>query len=118
MTASRGRRWEGWRWLGSAACRAAMSAWWRLSVCANPRRRLARRRREISDGSPRWPACGGGRAVSEYDHVWRWRSRLGERKGQGCRVIARGAMNAIFVEFTDGYRAITSRFAVRLVRER
>jgi len=27
-------------------------------------------------------------------------------------------MNAIFVEFTDGYRAITSRFAVRLVRER
>jgi hypothetical protein len=55
--------------------------------------------------------------VGEYDHVWRWRSRLGERKGQACRVVARGAMNSILVEFTDGYRAITSRYAVRVARE-
>ena len=46
-------------------------------------------------------------------HVWWWRKWLGERKGQPCRVLARGKMNAILVQFTDGTRVITSRYAVR-----
>ena len=46
-------------------------------------------------------------------HIWFWRSRLPERKGQKCRVIARGKMNSILVEFEDGYRVVTSRYAVR-----
>lgn len=50
-----------------------------------------------------------------YDHVWYWRARLPERKGQRCRVWARGAMNSIGVEFEDGYRTVTSRYAVRRV---
>jgi hypothetical protein len=76
-----------------------------------------KRRQGISDGWRKQLASGGGRPVDELDHVWRWRSRLGERQGQACRVVARGAMNSILVEFADGYRAITSRYAVRRRRE-
>ena len=49
-------------------------------------------------------------------HVWWWRSRpIGhDRKGQPCRVLARGRLQSILVEFGDGYRVITSRHAVRL----
>ncbi len=46
-------------------------------------------------------------------HVWFWKSKLRERKGQPCRVLARGKKNSILVEFKDGYKVITSRFAVR-----
>ena len=48
-----------------------------------------------------------------FDHVWFWRSRLPERKGQRCRVLARGAMNSVLVEFEDGTKTVTSRYAVR-----
>lgn len=48
-----------------------------------------------------------------FNYVWFWRTRLPERKGQKCRVIARGKMNSILVEFEDGYRVVASRYAVR-----
>jgi hypothetical protein len=48
-----------------------------------------------------------------HDHTWCWKARLPERKGQPCRVFARARMNSIGVEFEDGYRVVTSRFAVR-----
>jgi len=51
--------------------------------------------------------------VSDYPLVWFWRSRLPERKGQRCRVLARGNMNSVLVEFEDGQRVVTSRHAVR-----
>ncbi|MDQ3605305.1 MAG: hypothetical protein M3418_03840 [Gemmatimonadota bacterium] len=51
--------------------------------------------------------------MAPFDHVWYWRSRLPERKGERCRVLARGRMNTILVEFPDGYRVTTSRHAVR-----
>lgn len=46
-------------------------------------------------------------------HVWYWRSRLPERKGERCDVLARGAMNSILVGFADGFKVVTSRYAVR-----
>lgn len=49
-----------------------------------------------------------------WNHVWWWRSRLPERKGQRCRVLVRGAKNSVLVEFEDGETVVTSRFAVRL----
>jgi len=49
----------------------------------------------------------------KFDHVWCWRSRLGDRKGQHCRVLARGRMNTILAEFEDGFLVTTSRYAVR-----
>jgi hypothetical protein len=48
-----------------------------------------------------------------FDHVWWWKSRLPDRKGQRCRVLVRGAMNSITVEFEDGTKVVTSRYAVR-----
>jgi hypothetical protein len=51
---------------------------------------------------------------STYDHVWYWRARLPERKGQRCRVLVRSLrMNSVAVEFEDGLRVVTSRHAVR-----
>lgn len=49
-------------------------------------------------------------------HIWFWFSRLPERKGQPCKVLARGRMNSILVEFADGYKVITSRYAVRRMK--
>lgn len=49
-----------------------------------------------------------------FDCVWYWRSRLPERKGQLCRVLVRSRrMNSVLVEFTDAFRVVTSRYAVR-----
>lgn len=46
-------------------------------------------------------------------YVYFW-NRMG-RKGQLCRVLARGTMNSCAVEFlADGFRAVTSRNALRL----
>lgn len=46
-------------------------------------------------------------------HVWYWRKRLPARHGQPCRVLARGRLNSILVEFADGMQVVTSRYAVR-----
>jgi len=51
--------------------------------------------------------------MSLFDHVWFWRSRLPERKGERCRVVARGAKNNVLVEFEDGFKVVTCRYAVR-----
>lgn len=47
---------------------------------------------------------------------WHWRTRLPERRGQVFRVVCRGAMNGALIEFADGFRAVTSRNALRRVR--
>lgn len=44
---------------------------------------------------------------------WRVRTKLPERFGQPCRVVARGKMNSALVEFADGHRVITSRNYLR-----
>ena len=49
-------------------------------------------------------------------YYWFWKKKLGDRNGQKCRVLARGKMNSILVEFEDGYRVITSRYAVRKLK--
>jgi hypothetical protein len=52
-------------------------------------------------------------ALGAFDRVWWWRVNLPHRKGDRCRVIARGSMNSCCIEFEDGERHICSRFAVR-----
>lgn len=49
----------------------------------------------------------------KYDLKWYWRKRLPERKGEPCRILARGTMNSVLVEFEDGHRVVTSGWAVR-----
>ena len=46
-------------------------------------------------------------------HKWFWKKRLPERKNQLCRILVRGKMNSVLVEFDDGYKVVTSWFAVR-----
>lgn len=53
----------------------------------------------------------------KFDHVWYWKKRMPDRKGQRCRVLVRGKMNTILIEFDDGFRVTTSRFAVRREKE-
>lgn len=49
-----------------------------------------------------------------FDHYWRLRCRLPERHGTACRVLARGRLNTIKIEFeADGVRHFVSRYAVR-----
>lgn len=52
-----------------------------------------------------------------YDHVWWWRVhpplRAIDRKGEPCRVLARGGKGTVLVEFPDGFSVFTSRYAVR-----
>jgi len=53
----------------------------------------------------------------DFDHIWWWRTRLPERKGQRCRILVRAKrMNSVLVEFEDGFRVVTSRYAVRRTR--
>lgn len=55
--------------------------------------------------------------MSTFDHIWYWRAsglRTVDRKGQRCRVLARAPkMNSALVEFEDGFKVVTSRYAVR-----
>lgn len=48
-------------------------------------------------------------------HRWRWRKYLVDRHGQLCRVLAVGKMNSALIKFEDGYRVLSSRYAVRRV---
>ena len=49
-------------------------------------------------------------------HYWRVRSRLPERFGELCRVLATGRLNAVLVEFADGTRYVTCRYYVRRIK--
>ena len=51
--------------------------------------------------------------MASYPYTWHWRTKHGERHAQQCRVWARGSMNSIGVEFADGFRTVTARFAIR-----
>lgn len=51
----------------------------------------------------------------QYPYVWRWKSRLPERHGHRCRRIKHGGMNSVLIEFEDGFRVLTSRWAIRRV---
>jgi hypothetical protein len=48
-------------------------------------------------------------------HVYRWRKYRPEFYGLACRVVARGSLNSVLIEFADGERAVCSRWAVRRI---
>ena len=49
--------------------------------------------------------------MTEFPYIYFW-NRM-NRKGQFCKVVVRGKRNSCLVEFEDGYRAVTSRNAIR-----
>lgn len=64
-----------------------------------------------------------GHAEPNREYIYAWGPRYHvpglpvlDRKGQRCRVLARGAMNSALVEFRDGEVAVISRNALRRVR--
>jgi hypothetical protein len=51
-----------------------------------------------------------------YIYAWGPRGNLPgamSRKGERCRVLARGGMNSALIEFEDEYIAVVSRNAIR-----
>lgn len=70
----------------------------------------------LPDRAQGWPGCFQLKlpiAAPRFDKVWFWRVNLGDRKGQKCRIVATGTLNAALIEFDDGYRVVSSRYAVR-----
>ncbi len=62
---------------------------------------------------------GEGDVVAErpaFPYRWFWKCKLPERTGQECRVLTRGKMGTVLVEFPDGFRVTTARYAVRRAR--
>lgn len=49
--------------------------------------------------------------MKQFPYIYFW-NRMG-RKGQRCRVLARGSMNSCWLQFEDGFECITSRNALR-----
>lgn len=47
--------------------------------------------------------------TQRYVYFW---NRM-DRKGQICKVLVRGKRNSCLVEFEDGFRAVTSRNALK-----
>ncbi|TQI72956.1 hypothetical protein FHT98_0677 [Bosea sp. AK1] len=57
------------------------------------------------------PPPSGEPAAPPRLYLYRW-DRCG-RKGQRCRVFARGTMNSVGLVFEDGYRMVSSGNALR-----
>lgn len=72
------------------------------------RSQLADEVRSCSMMRPKWTIED---LQSEYPYRYAW-NRC-ERKDKACKVNARGKMNSCEVEFTDGFKMITSRNALR-----
>ena len=49
--------------------------------------------------------------ASDFPYIYRW-DRQG-RKGEPCKVTARGTMNSCLVVFADRFAMVTSRNAIR-----
>lgn len=58
-------------------------------------------------------------SLENYPYVWHFKRYLPERFGQPCKVTARGTkkFKNIEVEFADGFKTISTRFAVRRRKE-
>ena len=51
--------------------------------------------------------------MSKFPYYWRVFTRFPERKGDPCKVLARGKKNNALVEFEDGFKVVTSRNYLR-----
>ena len=59
---------------------------------------------------------GNNRSHRVYTYAWGNNEKRATMKGRTCRVVARGRMNSVMIEFTDnGQREITSRNALRVL---
>lgn len=88
-----------------------------------------RRERDIAEGvkdaasQMAWRRAADRRDTERFidwsmrrEHVWYWRRFLGDRKGQRCRIWARGSNGNLGIELEDGYRTVAPRYAVRRLK--
>jgi len=52
--------------------------------------------------------------VMTHLYVWRNNEKRVALFKRECRVVSRGAMNSVLIEFADGQREVVSRYAIRL----
>ncbi|KKL83989.1 hypothetical protein LCGC14_1969190 [marine sediment metagenome] len=54
----------------------------------------------------------------DYPYYFRWgnNSKRATMKGRRCRVLARGKMNSIEIEFENGQKEIVGRYSIRKVK--
>ena len=50
-------------------------------------------------------------------YAWRNNAKRATMHRRPCRIVARGTMNSIMIEFADGQREIVSRRSVRRLAE-
>lgn len=97
-------------------------------TCPHMQRCLDTEGAEPKDCPPCWACKGDGhdhrdddtrreRTTPPLDHVWWLRTTLPERKGQRCRVLARGVGGGpynVLVQFADGVCVVGTRWCARL----
>ena len=52
----------------------------------------------------------------QFRYAWKNNDKRATLYGRLCRIVARGRMNSIMVEFETGQREITSRYAARRIK--
>lgn len=54
--------------------------------------------------------------MTSYSHVYRWgnNEKRATFKGRRCRIVTRGRMRSILIEFENGEKIVTSERAVKL----
>jgi hypothetical protein len=65
------------------------------------------------------PTCQGSGLRSDeapYYYAWKNNPKRKTLYGRKCRIVARGKMNSILIEFEDGQRECVSRNAVRKIK--
>lgn len=50
-----------------------------------------------------------------FEYVWGNNSKRAGYKGRICKIIARGKMNSVLIEFENGERTVTSKWALRKI---
>ena len=97
-------------------------------LCGEPKPVVEKQPEPVEKGGPgmthvyAWEPRGnmsGEVAAMTHIYVWGPRGNMPgamSRKGEKCRLLARGAMNSALVEFADGYLAVISRNALRRIR--
>lgn len=65
----------------------------------------------VTWSSPPKPTAARRKANGLVRYIYRW--GINGRKGQSCRVTARGSLNSILAVFDDGFAMVTSANAIR-----
>lgn len=52
-----------------------------------------------------------------YRYAWGNNQVRKKYKGQLCKVLAYGSKNSVLIEFKNGDRLLTSRFAIRIITD-